>query len=113
VCGTLHLLIEGLTQVESPLGGFKRSSPYLQSPIFNLYHSEHEMLRYLKRLENRWGHYCCLSARHMPCGIFRRHADIALHGLHTSTAHRHPVQGLHNVLAGVLCPSCGCHACHF
>ena len=35
------------------LGEFKRSTPYLQSPIFNLYHSEHEMLRYLKRLENR------------------------------------------------------------
>ena len=25
----------------------------MQQPIFNLYHSEHEMLRYLKRLENR------------------------------------------------------------
>ncbi len=35
------------------MGGFKRTTPYLQSPIFNLYHSEHEMLRYLKRLENR------------------------------------------------------------
>lgn len=40
-------------QVDSPVGSFKRSTPYLQSPIFNLYHSEHEMLRYLKRLENR------------------------------------------------------------
>ncbi len=35
------------------MGSFKRSTPYLQSPIFNMYHSEHEMLRYLKRLENR------------------------------------------------------------
>lgn len=40
-------------QVDSPVGSFQRSSGYLQSPIFNLYHSEHEMLRYLKRLENR------------------------------------------------------------
>ena len=40
-------------QAECPLGSFKRSTPYLQSPIFNMYHSEHEMLRYLKRLENR------------------------------------------------------------
>ena len=40
-------------QVDSPVGSFKRDTPYLQSPIFNLYHSEHEMLRYLKRLENR------------------------------------------------------------
>jgi len=30
-----------------------RSSTYLEHPVFNLYHSEHEMLRYLKRLENR------------------------------------------------------------
>ena len=40
-------------QADSPVGSFKRTTPYLQSPIFNLYHSEHEMLRYLKRLENR------------------------------------------------------------
>lgn len=35
------------------MGSFARSSPFLQQPIFNLYHSEHEMLRYLKRLENK------------------------------------------------------------
>lgn len=40
-------------QVDSALGSFKRTSSFLQQPIFNLYHSEHEMLRYLKRLENR------------------------------------------------------------
>ena len=42
------------------MGSFKRSTPYLQSPIFNMYHSEHEMLRYLKRLENR----CVCSRTH-------------------------------------------------
>ena len=42
-----------LQQVESKLGSFKRSSKFLQAPIFNAYHNEHEMLRYLKRLENR------------------------------------------------------------
>lgn len=31
----------------------KRSSDYLTHPIFNSYHSEHEMLRYIKRLENK------------------------------------------------------------
>lgn len=31
----------------------KRSSSYLQYPVFNSYHSEHEMLRYLKKLENK------------------------------------------------------------
>ena len=35
------------------MGRFARASKFLQQPIFNLYHSEHEMLRYLKRLENR------------------------------------------------------------
>ncbi|TDR77942.1 aminomethyl-transferring glycine dehydrogenase [Paludibacterium purpuratum] len=31
----------------------KRESPLLTHPVFNRYHTEHEMLRYLKRLENR------------------------------------------------------------
>lgn len=35
------------------VGGFARKSSFLQSPIFNAYHCEHDMLRYLKRLENR------------------------------------------------------------
>jgi glycine dehydrogenase len=30
-----------------------RNSSYLEHPVFNQYHSEHEMLRYLKELENR------------------------------------------------------------
>ena len=31
----------------------KRTTGYLEHPVFNLYHSETEMLRYLKRLENK------------------------------------------------------------
>jgi glycine dehydrogenase len=31
----------------------QRQSAYLQHPVFNSYHSEHEMLRYLKYLENK------------------------------------------------------------
>lgn len=33
--------------------GFQRTSPYLTHPVFNKHHSETEMLRYLKLLENR------------------------------------------------------------
>ncbi len=32
---------------------FQRTSPYLQHPIFNRYHSESEMMRYIKSLENK------------------------------------------------------------
>jgi len=33
--------------------GLQRKSAYLTHPIFNKYHTEHEMLRYLKHLENK------------------------------------------------------------
>ena len=35
-----------------PAGGH-RTAPILQHPVFNTHHSEHEMLRYLKRLQNK------------------------------------------------------------
>lgn len=38
--------------VEYP-AAIRRESTYLQHPVFNMYHSEHEMLRYIKRLENK------------------------------------------------------------
>ena len=34
-------------------GGFDRESAYLTHPVFSSYHAEHEMVRYLKRLETR------------------------------------------------------------
>ena len=34
-------------------GQFRRTSNFLQHPVFNRYHSETEMLRYIKRLESR------------------------------------------------------------
>jgi glycine dehydrogenase len=33
--------------------GVARNTPYLEHPVFNAYHSEHEMLRYIKRLESK------------------------------------------------------------
>jgi glycine dehydrogenase len=33
--------------------GLQRTSDFLTHPIFNTHHSEHEMLRYIKRLENK------------------------------------------------------------
>ncbi len=33
--------------------GLRRTSPVLQQAVFNTHHAEHEMLRYLKRLEDR------------------------------------------------------------
>jgi len=35
------------------LHGISRSSAYLTHPVFNTYHSETEMMRYIKKLENR------------------------------------------------------------
>lgn len=41
-------------KLESPISGeLKRKSEFLTHPNFNQYHTEHEMLRYLKSLENK------------------------------------------------------------
>ena len=39
--------------VERYDGPLSRKTPFLEHPTFERYHSEHEMLRYLKRLENK------------------------------------------------------------
>ena len=52
-CACSQAKHESNLQVDSKLAQFKRETPFMQQPIFNLYQSEHEMLRYLKRLENR------------------------------------------------------------
>ena len=40
-------------EVERLPHDLQRTSPYLQHPIFNKFHSETEMMRYLKKLENK------------------------------------------------------------
>ena len=40
------------TEISFP-EGLSRSSDFMTHPVFNKFHSEHEMLRYLKRLENK------------------------------------------------------------
>jgi glycine dehydrogenase len=47
----LNELLEGLA-LDFPQG-LERASDYLTHPVFNSYHAEHEMLRYIKRLENK------------------------------------------------------------
>lgn len=53
--GTAEVELSSLfDQVDYAFGDtFKRTSDYLKHPVFNSYHSEHEMLRYLKQLENK------------------------------------------------------------
>lgn len=34
-------------------GPFRRTSPYLTHPVFNMHHSETRIVRYMKRLENK------------------------------------------------------------
>jgi glycine dehydrogenase len=41
------------TAPESIPAALRRTSPYLQNPVFSAHHSEHAMLRYMKALENK------------------------------------------------------------
>lgn len=47
-------IIETANQVDIKFdNGFERSSRFMEHPVYHKYQSEHEMLRYLKRLENK------------------------------------------------------------
>ena len=39
--------------VAGGVGPLARTTPFLTQDVFNTYHNEHDMLRYLKRLENK------------------------------------------------------------
>lgn len=47
-----HLKQHDTTALQVP-SGFARKSTYMLHPVFNSYHSEHEMLRYIKYLESK------------------------------------------------------------
>ncbi|MGF1512794.1 MAG: aminomethyl-transferring glycine dehydrogenase [Elainellaceae cyanobacterium] len=47
------ILPQALTPQSSVLKSFARTTPYLQHPVFNSYHSETELLRYLYRLQGK------------------------------------------------------------
>eukprot|EP01113_Clastostelium_recurvatum_P050550 TRINITY_DN959_c0_g1_i2.p1 TRINITY_DN959_c0_g1~~TRINITY_DN959_c0_g1_i2.p1 ORF type:complete len:1007 (+),score=379.76 TRINITY_DN959_c0_g1_i2:401-3022(+) len=45
--------VEKSANVKVDLGAFARTSKYLTHPVFNSYHSEHELLRYIHRLQKK------------------------------------------------------------
>ena len=45
--------VEFSTELNSPITELFRKDEILQHPVFHQYHTEHEILRYLKRLENK------------------------------------------------------------
>lgn len=53
--GVFGIQVEGVPYAEQAetIGRMDRKSSFLTHPVFNLYHSETEMMRYLKRLENK------------------------------------------------------------
>ncbi|NMM46903.1 aminomethyl-transferring glycine dehydrogenase [Marinigracilibium pacificum] len=52
VRGKENIFAEDTIEVKFPLG-LQRTSAFLQHEVFNKFHAEHSMLRYMKRLENK------------------------------------------------------------
>ncbi|MDP2751232.1 MAG: aminomethyl-transferring glycine dehydrogenase [Rhodocyclaceae bacterium] len=50
---TNFIKLDTQATAQSPLADLLRTDAILTHPVFNTYHSEHEMLRYLKKLQNR------------------------------------------------------------
>ena len=88
-----------------PLGPFARDSTFLTAKVFNSYHTEHEMLRYIKRLESR---DLSLTTSMIPLGscTMKLNATAELMPLSwPAVARSHPfapreqVQGYHELFA--------------
>ncbi|KAL0840342.1 hypothetical protein ABMA28_015604 [Loxostege sticticalis] len=53
-CQSVNEVSKGDVTSRSVLkGSFRRTSPYLTHPVFNMHHSETRIVRYMKRLENK------------------------------------------------------------
>lgn len=52
-CPTAETLLDLATKSNSWSSSLERTSAYMTHPVYHSYHTEHEMLRYLKRLENK------------------------------------------------------------
>ncbi|MDI1251375.1 MAG: aminomethyl-transferring glycine dehydrogenase [Lacunisphaera sp.] len=53
LAGLFGATIDLSSELRPLSSAFERSSPYLTAAVFNKYHTEHEMLRYIKRLETK------------------------------------------------------------
>ncbi|HLX91899.1 MAG TPA: aminomethyl-transferring glycine dehydrogenase [Puia sp.] len=51
--GAFLLLVDEDADMEFGSGALRRATPYLTHPVFNKHHSETEMMRYIKSLENK------------------------------------------------------------
>ncbi len=53
VAGKAPVTVKAIEEKTPVSGSLSRTSSYLQHPVFSSYHSESEMMRYIKKLENR------------------------------------------------------------
>ena len=53
VLGKEPIVLEGLISDSAIAGAVRRNSPFLENIVFNSYHSETELMRYIKRLERK------------------------------------------------------------
>lgn len=53
VAGKASVAVKAIEEKTPVSGSLSRTSLYLQHPVFSSYHSESEMMRYIKKLENR------------------------------------------------------------
>ena len=79
------------------LDSMRRRSPFLRESVFNAYHTEHEMLRYLRRLESR---DLSLTTSMIPLGscTMKLNATAAMLPISwPEVAHAHPFTSAENV----------------